>query len=56
MILSCLANGLSTKETAEELNYGQETVRRYMRISQGKLHAKNNTHAVANAIRMKLIK
>jgi DNA-binding NarL/FixJ family response regulator len=56
MILSCLSNGMSTKETAEQLNYGQETVRKYMRICQGKLHARNYTQAVANAIRMKLIK
>lgn len=56
MILACLSNGLSTKETAEQLHFGQETVRKYLRISQGKLHAKSYTHAVANAIRMKLIK
>lgn len=56
MILSCLSHGLSTKETAEQLNYGQETIRKYMRISAGKLHAKNYTETVANAIRLKLIK
>lgn len=56
MILSCLSHGLSTKETSEQLNFSQETIRRYLRISEGKLHAKNYTEAVANAIRKKLIK
>jgi DNA-binding NarL/FixJ family response regulator len=56
MILSCLSNGLSTKETADQIHLSQETIRRYMRISQGKLNAKNATQAVANAIRKKLIK
>lgn len=56
MVLACVSNGMSTKEIAKELHFSEETVRRHMRVLQGKLRGKNWTHAVANAIRLKLIK
>ena len=54
-VLSLLAQGLQLDEIAERLGIGAETVRTHVRKATERLGASNRTHAVAIAIRHKLI-
>jgi LuxR family transcriptional regulator, quorum-sensing system regulator BjaR1 len=54
-VLSLLAQGLQLEEIAERLGIGTETVRTHVRKAGERLGAANRTHAVAIAIRQKLI-
>ena len=54
-VLSLLAEGLQLEEIAERLGIGTETVRTHVRKAGERLGAANRTHAVAIAIRRKLI-
>jgi DNA-binding CsgD family transcriptional regulator len=54
-VLELLAAGLQMEEIAERLGIGSETVRTHMRKATERLGAANRTHAVAIAIRQKLI-
>ncbi len=54
-ILSLIADGRSTKETAFALAISFNTVKKHMDSVLRKLEARNRTHAVAQAIRKGLI-
>ena len=54
-VLSLLAQGLQLDEIAHRLGIGAETVRSHVRNATERLGAANRTHAVAIAIRHKLI-
>jgi LuxR family quorum sensing-dependent transcriptional regulator len=54
-VLSLLADGLGLDEIAERLGIGAETARTHARKAGERLGAANRTHAVAIAIRRKLI-
>jgi DNA-binding CsgD family transcriptional regulator len=54
-VLSLLAQGLQLEEIANRLGIGAETVRTHVRNAAERLGAANRTHAVAIAIRHKLI-
>jgi DNA-binding CsgD family transcriptional regulator len=54
-VLTLLADGLQLDEIATRLGIGSETVRTHLSNATGKLGAANRTHAVAIAIRNKLI-
>jgi DNA-binding CsgD family transcriptional regulator len=54
-VLSLLAQGLQLEEIASRLGIGAETVRTHVRNATGRLGAANRTHAVAIAIRHRLI-
>jgi DNA-binding CsgD family transcriptional regulator len=54
-VLSLLAQGLQLDEIAQRLGIGAETVRSHVRNATERLGAANRTHAVAIAIRHKLI-
>jgi len=54
-VLELLADGLQLDEIANRLGIGSETVRTHLHNATGKLGAANRTHAVAIAIRQKLI-
>ena len=54
-VLILLAQGLQLDEIAARLGIGSETVRTHVRKASGRLGAANRTHAVAIAIRRKLI-
>jgi DNA-binding CsgD family transcriptional regulator len=54
-VLSLLAQGLQLDEIAHRLGIGTETVRSHVRNATEGLGAENRTHAVAIAIRHKLI-
>jgi DNA-binding CsgD family transcriptional regulator len=54
-VLQLLAEGLQTDEIAQRLEIGPETVRTHLRHASDRLGATNRTHAVAIAIRYKLI-
>jgi PAS domain S-box-containing protein len=49
-VLSHLANGSTTSETAEALRIGRHTVTTYCRRAATKLGARTRTHAVAKAL------
>ena len=53
--LTLLAQGLQLEEIAARLCIGSETVRTHVRKAGERLGAANRTHAVAIAIRRKLI-
>ncbi|HEY4349279.1 MAG TPA: helix-turn-helix transcriptional regulator [Gaiellaceae bacterium] len=54
-VLQLLAEGQQTEEIARRLEIGLETVRTHLRHASARLGATNRTHAVALAIRRKLI-
>jgi DNA-binding CsgD family transcriptional regulator len=54
-VLILLADGLQLDEIAARLGIGSETVRTHVRKASERLGATNRTHAVAIAIREKLI-
>jgi DNA-binding CsgD family transcriptional regulator len=54
-VLLLLAEGLQLEEIAKRLEIGLETVRTHVRHAGERLGAANRTHAVAIAIRKKLI-
>ena len=54
-VLTLLAQGLQLEEIAARLGIGSETVRTHVRKAGERLGAANRTHAVAIAIRGKLI-
>jgi DNA-binding CsgD family transcriptional regulator len=54
-VLTLLAQGLQLDEIAARLGIGSETVRTHVRKAGERLGASNRTHAVAIAIRRKLI-
>ena len=54
-VLTLLAQGLQLDDIAERLGIGSETVRTHLRKASERLGAANRTHAVAIAIRRKLI-
>ena len=54
-VLLLLADGLQLDEIAQSLGIGLETVRTHVRHAGERLGALNRTHAVAIAIRHKLI-
>jgi len=54
-VLELLAQGLQLEEIAGRLGIGLETVRTHVRNATERLGAANRTHAVAIAIRQKLI-
>ena len=54
-VLTLLAQGLQLDEIASRLGIGSETVRTHVRKAGERLGAANRTHAVAIAIRRKLI-
>jgi DNA-binding CsgD family transcriptional regulator len=54
-VLTLLAQGLQLEEIGQRLGIGAETVRTHVRNATDRLGASNRTHAVAIAIRHKLI-
>jgi DNA-binding CsgD family transcriptional regulator len=54
-VLTLLAQGLQLDEIATRLGIGSETVRTHVRKATCRLGAANRTHAVAIAIRRRLI-
>jgi LuxR family transcriptional regulator, quorum-sensing system regulator BjaR1 len=54
-VLTLLAQGLQLDEIGNRLGIGSETVRTHVRKATSRLGAANRTHAVAIAIRHKLI-
>jgi LuxR family quorum sensing-dependent transcriptional regulator len=54
-VLRLLSNGKRTRETASLLGLGQETVRSHLKKAQAKLGVNDHTHAVAQAMRLRLI-
>ena len=54
-VLTLLAQGLQLEEIGQRLGIGVETVRTHVRNASDRLGASNRTHAVAIAIRHKLI-
>ena len=54
-VLRSLSVGRDTRETAEHLELGEETIRSHLKKAQAKLGVHDRTHAVAQAIRLHLI-
>jgi len=54
-VLRLLSNGKRMRETASLLSLGQETVRSHLKKAQAKLGVNDHTHAVAQAMRLRLI-
>ena len=54
-VLTLLAQGMLLEEIGQRLGIGTETVRSHIRNASDRLGAANRTHAVAIAIRHKLI-
>jgi DNA-binding CsgD family transcriptional regulator len=54
-VLRLASNGLRTREIAEQLGLGEETVRSHIKKAQAKLAARDRLHAVAEALRLQLI-
>ena len=54
-VLRLLSNGKRTRETAELLGLGEETVRSHLKKAQAKLGVQERSHAIAQAIRLHLI-
>jgi len=54
-VLRALSFGKSFSEIAKSLGLGEETVRTHIKKAQIKLQAQNRTHAVAQALRLRLI-
>jgi LuxR family quorum sensing-dependent transcriptional regulator len=54
-VLRLVSAGKQSREVAQELNLGEETVRSHLKKTQSKLAARNRTQAVAEALRQHLI-
>ena len=54
-VLRSMSIGRQIKDTAEYLGLGEETVRSHLKKAEVKLGVNNRTHAVAQAIRQRLI-
>jgi DNA-binding CsgD family transcriptional regulator len=54
-VLRLMSVGYQLRETAEFLGLGEETVRSHLKKAQAKLGVRNRLHAVAQAIRRRLI-
>jgi DNA-binding CsgD family transcriptional regulator len=54
-VLRQLSLGKRTREIAEHLSLGEETVRSHLKKAQAKLGVNDRTHAVAEAIRRRLL-
>ena len=54
-VLRMLAAGHQMKDTAKLLELGEETIRSHLKKAQAKLGVRTRTHAVAQAIRRRLI-
>jgi len=50
-VLSRIAEGLSTREIAEELSYSERTIKNILQTMSTRLQLRNRTHLVAHAIR-----
>ena len=53
--LRLLSRGQRTRQIAQHLQLGEETVRSHLKKAQAKLNAKSRVHAVAEAVRQHLI-
>lgn len=53
-VLRALSLGEPTSEVARSLELGEETVRTHIKKAQAKLQVRNRTHAVAQALRLRL--
>lgn len=49
-VLQCIAQGLSSKQCAQQLGIAPRTVERHVENLRNKLHAKNKPHLVAKAL------
>jgi LuxR family transcriptional regulator, transcriptional regulator of spore coat protein len=49
-VLECIAQGLSSKEAAQQLNIAPRTVERHVENLRNKMRARNKTHMVAKAL------
>jgi DNA-binding CsgD family transcriptional regulator len=54
-VLRLMSVGHQIKSAATLLNLGEETVRTHLKKAQAKLGVRNRTHAIAQAIRRRLI-
>jgi LuxR family quorum sensing-dependent transcriptional regulator len=54
-VLRLVATGAQSREVAQELGLGEETVRSHLKKAQSKLGARSRTQAVAEALRQRLI-
>jgi DNA-binding NarL/FixJ family response regulator len=54
-VLRLLSNGTRVREIAELLKLGEETVRSHIKKAQTKLGVRDRTHAVVQAVRLRLI-
>lgn len=49
-VLQCIAQGLSSKQCAQQLGIAPRTVERHVENLRNKLHARNKPHLVAKAL------
>ena len=49
-VLQCIAQGMSSKQCAQELGIAPRTVERHVENLRNKLHARNKPHLVAKAL------
>ncbi|KJK49246.1 hypothetical protein UK23_14850 [Lentzea aerocolonigenes] len=54
-VLRLVANGLDTREIADELNYSERTIKNVLRDVTNRFQLRNRTHAVAYAMRAGLL-
>ena len=54
-VLRLLSNGTRVREAARLLDLGEETVRSHIKKAQAKLGVRDRTHAVVEAVRLRLI-
>jgi LuxR family quorum sensing-dependent transcriptional regulator len=54
-VLRLVSGGAQTREVAQALGLGEETIRTHLKKAQIKLGVHNRTHAVAEALRQSLI-
>jgi len=54
-VLRLVSTGTRFRDIAQALHLGEETVRSHLKKAQGKLGVHNRTHAVAEAVRQRLI-
>jgi DNA-binding NarL/FixJ family response regulator len=54
-VLSLVADGLSTAEIAERLNYSEKTIKNILHVMTARLGLRNRAHAVAYAVRAGIV-